>query len=344
MYVSLFSGFGYAIKDIFFILTFPFFLLFSYNKKFWVYIIFLVILSVYAALNSLSDPILYFISLREFLFYPVFFAMLGYVFSRRYFSSYLLIVSSFYVFYTFIFFIFFPDYSFGPTGRLKAFWDREHEPAIVGGVAFLSAWFFLSGKKRLLLLVLSLLLISFSGSRSGIAGVFLALFCVYFRTASIKKILFFIALSFILFAFFLKFNVSGRAIDHNLIDRVNQYSMAWNALLYSNFLGIGTDKYGVVSGIVSKEFCLDGACTTTMDSSLIKYSVNYGLLFVFVFVFFVFFLVGRYLKNGRRNAYFISICIFSFFIGLVTGKLGAFPMNMFFYGAVGSILAIGEKE
>jgi len=135
--------------------------------------------------------------------------------------------------------------------------------------------------------------------------------------------------------------IADRAIDHNLVARLQQYQLAIDALNISNYLGIGTDKYGVVAGVMHKEYCLYGNCTTTMDSSLVKYFVNYGIVFLILLgSFLVFFTKYSFLKNipFRERNTIISMFIFSLVMGAVTGKLGAFPLNIFFYMIIGIVI------
>lgn len=275
--------------------------------------------------------------------YPLLGIFLGYFFFKKNGAISLFKISVVYLIMTYVYFLTFPDESFGSTNRLHSLWDREHEPAIIGGVVFLGAFFLLrKAHFRNLVLLLSLGLILFSGSRSGLIGIAIAIFLIYLKEFSIKNIFLLALFVFLVINFFSFLTVSDRAIDHNLSARLNQYVLAYDAIVNSSFLGIGSDKYGVVSGIVHKEYCLGGHCTTTMDSSLIKYLVNYGIFFaalLFAFLAICGFLFFKYSRSPTVN-YILSIVIFSLVIGLFTGKLGAFPMNLFFYMAVGSVFYI----
>ena len=76
-----------------------------------------------------------------------------------------------------------------------------------------------------------------------------------------------------------------------------------------------------------------------MDSTLLKYLVNYGFLFLLLFLFWVakagFSIIK--IKNNSEIYFLVSVFIFSSVIGLVTGKLGAYPLNLIFYMVLGSI-------
>ena len=124
-----------------------------------------------------------------------------------------------------------------------------------------------------------------------------------------------------------------------MIARINQYNLGWQSILDSNFLGIGPDKYGVLSSVVKVYYCKFGMCTSTMDSTILKYTVNYGILYVLGVTFclagpFRLFLKQNILPEEKT---LISMILFGIIMGCITGKLGAFPLNMFFYLALGAL-------
>ena len=137
------------------------------------------------------------------------------------------------------------------------------------------------------------------------------------------------------FTFFSQLSISERGLDHNLGARTSQYSLALSNFENNNFLGLGTDKYGVV-GNIKKQYCYQGHCTTTMDSTLIKYSINYGLIFLIPFIVFLglLLLYYIYLKTDLNKKIFGTI-VFGLIIGALTGKLGAYPLNIIFYMTIG---------
>ena len=330
----------YGVKDILLLGVAAILVFYKVNIFIILNISFLFIINFYALALSSEDLLMYFISLREFLFYPVIGILLGYFFTKRKGSVVIFEIVVIYLLITYLFLIIFPNDSFGSTNRLRSLWDREHETGIIGGIAFLGAWFLL--KKSLfkyLLITLSIGMLIMSGSRSAFLGVAFSLFVVYIRNFSIFKILILSGVFTLLATFFTYFTLAERAIDHNFMMRINQYSLAYEAIINSNFLGIGSDKYGVISGLQRKELCINGICTSTMDSTLLKYLVNYGFLFLLLFLFWVakagFSIIK--IKNNSEIYFLVSVFIFSSVIGLVTGKLGAYPLNLIFYMVLGSI-------
>ena len=337
----------YAVKDIIFLILVPFFLYMRVHIYALLSILLYLLVNVYALFISLDDPLLYILSLREMLFYPVFGVLLGVFFSKHNSSRYIFYIAIAYMFFTYLYLLIYPEISFGSTNRLKSLWDREHEPAFVGAVVFFGGLFILKNKKaKVLIISLAVGLLLLSGSRSALLGLFVSVFFIYLRGASFVKLSILFATFFFTFIFFTTITYADRSVDHNLEARLNQYDLALNALVDTAFLGLGTDKYGVVSGVVNKSFCMDGDCTTTMDSSLLKYLVNYGVSYLFILIFMFYHMFTLY-KRGVDNesGFLISVLIFGFVAGFFTGKLGAFPLNIFFYSSFGAIfLSIKDKS
>jgi len=338
----------YGVKDLLLLGMISVLIFYRVNIFVILNVIFIIILNLYALALSSEDLLMYVFSLREFLFYPTVGIILGYFFTKRKGSIAIFEIVVIYLLITYLYLLVFPDDSFGSTNRLKSLWDREHEPAIIGGVAFLGGWFLL--KHSLLkysLITLSIGLLLMSGSRSAFLGASLGLLVIYARNFSIFKILILAGISILLITFFSYLTLAERSIDYNITARLDQYKLAYDAIISSSFLGIGTDKYGVISGFANKQFCLNGLCTTTMDSTLLKYFVNYGLLFVLVFLFWIY-QAGISLikiKDDPEIYFLVSVFVFSIVIGLVTGKLGAYPMNLIFYMDLGAIFYfLGRKR
>lgn len=338
----------FGVKDVFFVFLIPLLLFVGVRTYVMLSILFFFILNLYALFISLDDVLLYFLSLREVFFYPVFGILLGAYFAKQGREVNIFYVSLVYMAFTYFYLFFNPVGSFGSTLRLKSMWDSEHEPAIIGGISFLGSLFIIKErKKKVFLLVFSIGLLLFSASRSALVAIFLSVFLIYFRKASFVKIIFLLSIFFIGFISFSMITYSGRSVDHNLSARFEQYDLAIDAILETNFLGLGTDKYGVVSGVVSKNYCLNGNCTTTMDSSLIKYFVNYGFLYFFIFIFIFINTCFIYFKRlNDVSVFLISVVSFGIVVGFFTGKLGAFPLNLFFYSSLGAILslAVGRRS
>jgi len=168
----------YIIKDI--IILGIFILLFfrPYPKIIYAVISVFMAINIYALSFSYNDILFYILSVREFLFYPLFGILLGYYLSKcdrfeEYFFNFLMITFSLTVLYL----VLFPYDSFGSTLRLKSFWDREHEPAIVAGVIFIWTMYSDKSKKfKAIVLPLSIVVMLLSASRSVLLGVFVVFF------------------------------------------------------------------------------------------------------------------------------------------------------------------------
>ena len=327
----------YIIKDI--IILGIFILLFfrPYPKIIYAVISVFMAINIYALSFSYNDILFYILSVREFLFYPLFGILLGYYLSKcdrfeEYFFNFLMITFSLTVLYL----VLFPYDSFGSTLRLKSFWDREHEPAIIAGVMFIWTMYSDKSKKfKAIVLPLSIVVMLLSASRSVLLGVFVVFFLINIRKLNVFKLTLMVLIFFMGFTFFSQLSISERGLDHNLGARTSQYSLALSNFENNNFLGLGTDKYGVV-GNIKKQYCYQGHCTTTMDSTLIKYSINYGLIFLIPFIVFLglLLLYYIYLKTDLNKKIFGTI-VFGLIIGALTGKLGAYPLNIIFYMTIG---------
>jgi len=327
----------YAIKDLIMLIIFIILLFQSYPKFLYKFVVVFILINIYAIFISYEDILFYILSVREFLFYPIVGILLGYYFAKynsfeKYFYKFLLIA----FILTIIYLAIFPFDSFSSTMRLKSFWDREHEPAIVAGVTFIWTLYSNYSKKfKYITILLSIIVMLLSASRSALLGVFLVTFLINLRELKIRKIFLIFVILSIGFTFFSKLSLSNRRIDHNLGERTSQYELALENLEKNNLLGLGTDKYGVV-GTIHKRYCYNGHCTTTMDSTLIKYSVNYGILFIIFFILFLFLIFILYIniKNDFDKKIF-STLIFALVLGAITGKLGAYPLNIIFYMVFG---------
>ena len=138
----------YAIKDILALGIFMVLILKPYPKIIYIFSSILIIINLYALAFSYNDILFYILSVREFLFYPLFGILLGYYLAQNnkfeyYFFRFILI--SFIL--TIIYLVLFPYDSFGSTLRLKSFWDREHEPAIIAGIVFIWTLYSNNSKK-----------------------------------------------------------------------------------------------------------------------------------------------------------------------------------------------------
>lgn len=330
----------YAIKDLLLLMLFVVLLFQRFSIGTYVCLSIFLIINVYALLFSYEDTIFYILSVREFLFYPMVGILLGgYLGKQEAFEPgfYKLILVT--LFLTLLYLLIFPNDSFGSTFRLRSFWDREHEPAIIAGVAFIWTLYSRIPKSyKYFLIFLSILIMFLSASRSILLSVFLVTVLLSLRNLNLVKISVLFVIAAFVIANFSSLSPSGRTIDHNLDARTSQYTLAMDNLEENDFLGLGTDKYGVV-GSIKKEFCYQGHCTTTMDSSLLKYTLNYGIVFLLSLFLFLF-VLGIYYLNIRTALHkkILGTIVFGLLLGAVTGKLGAFPLNLIFYMSIGVMM------
>ena len=333
----------YAIKDVLFLVIFLFLLRHTFSNRLFLMAAGFIVLCLYSSFRSFENPGLYLLSLREFLFYPLFGMLLGYRCTQLRIDDAVFRVSIVFLLFTISYLVVFPNDSFGSTSRLKSFWDREHEPAIVAGITTLGAVFFLRWRSfiKVPLILISILVILLSGSRSILLGVGASLLVVALWQGSFKFILVLFIVALVIFFNFEQLTLSGRSLDHNLLARTEQYQLALDSIVNTDFLGIGADKYGAVSGLAHVEYCVGNRCTSTMDSSLIKYVVNYGFIFVLFFVIWCLQILCLMLRNESNASKFaVSVFVFSLTVGAVTGKLGAFPLNLLFYMNMGVVLGM----
>lgn len=316
---SLFANSSfYALKDILLLLIV---ILLLYQKKITINFnscalaLFLLVINIYGFLLS-SDYLFYVVSLREFFFFPILGILLASYYRSRMYSMYLSLLVCCLI--SILYIPFDLSGSFSSTYRLTSFWDREHETGILGGLLFIIA---IKNKYKYwkLSVTIGLFLVLLSFSRS----VFLALFLIFsfsiLKKLNFKKIIIFSTLLFLIFMFFEIF--STRSFDHNITARTSQYSTAYNLILNNNILGIGPDKYGVLGAVV-KSYCYDNVCTTTMDSTHLKFLVNYGVFYlILLFVYSILFC-----KSDSK-----AVLFFCLFLGIMTGKLSAYPLNLIFY-------------
>ena len=180
LYYSLGSLTGnnylYSMKDIIFLLIF--FIVFvnlKISKNAWLLFGLFVLLSIYGLFLTTNSFVLYILSVREVLFYPLVGILLGYYFSKNNGVEVLYSISIVYLILTYIFLILFPTYSFGPTDRLHSLWDREHEPAIIAGLCILGTVYLAERNiKSLFIFLASIYVITLTGSRSAIIGILFA--------------------------------------------------------------------------------------------------------------------------------------------------------------------------
>ena len=227
--------------------------------------------------------------------------------------------------------------------RLSSFWDREHEPSFVGAMLIIAT---ISQTKRdgrklhLKDIAIPVLLGGFcmimSKSRSAIVAFLGTMIYVFTDKLKLKNVIAVILIGISCYAATEYYSViTNRALDHNIDARTSQWTMAYKLFDSNPLFGIGTDKYGGGLGSQGKRLTFQGAATTTMDSSLIKYLLNLGLIFV---VLFFLLLMKTYKTIRKYDRYAYIFIIFGLLIGAVTGKLAAYPMNQYFFPLIGYCL------
>ena len=336
----------YGLKDILFLLIFLLLLLASHNKVIWLSVAYFLALNIYGLILSNESLLLYILSVRELLFYPLLGILAGSYISKNRSPEYVYRFLKLYTLFTLLFGIVFVEISYGPTNRLSSFWDREHEPGIIAAITII---FTVYSKNRalgkIILISICVLLILLSGSRSALVAVIMTLVIIEAVNLNFSRVLLFVVIAITSFIFFETLTVANRSIDHNLIARILQYELAWISIKNSSFLGIGPDKYGVLGNYVV-EYCYSGMCTTTMDSSIIKYVVNYGLFFVLIAIWLLYraYIFSVRSTDKRNTNVVMGVFYASLIFGLLTGKLGAFPLNIIFYMTIGIILQLGATK
>lgn len=348
----------YGIKDIFiYLISFQLLLIFFYNGlKIKTYFLIIFISFVYVMLNSIyhySDLIFWLFGIREMVVNPFLFIIIGFYIAAfngekilSFYSLSLISATIFTILYPLVNY----SQSFGMTGRLMSFWDSEHEPAIIGSLMII--WLLCNKNWKLhylLLFISSFIVIILSGSRSILIALFISvIFIIFLNMKGIKKYLLLVGVFGSIFLIYHFYDLLfTRPIDYHVSARTSQWMLAFSNIKHFPLFGIGIDKYGAVGG-VEKVFYLDGYSTVTMDSSLIKYTVNLGLLFILLWFVII---LSAFYRLKKLKGYFSSsttgifpfikaVILFAVIIGAFTGKLGAFPLNMYFYSIIGTCFGL----
>lgn len=316
-------------------------------KVFLIYLL-IGISSMVVALHSLDDYVFFFIYYREFLVYPLASIYLGVIYRSSdrdllkdvYYSLGMCILLV--LFYSIVF----PQDSYGVTGRLTSFFAGEHIPAVVG-LLYILFYFSMRRSSELfrldaptIIAVVSLYIIFLTDSRFALVSLLvLLLLQLLVRKGKDRAILLlFIIILLITSYLFINFShahLSVRGYDYNLNARIEQYDLARLLIEEHWFLGVGVDKYGKL-GPLEKEFIFNSHSTITMDSTIIKYAVNTGIPLVIIWLIFLFSpIFKRKLKNNYITTVYFTVLIVSVATGLVTGKLGAFPLNFYLFLILG---------
>lgn len=324
------------IKDLLILVLgfFSFFRLALSHKKFdksLMFLFFIFSLVILMTLLKMEDFLFYLISIRELIVYPFLYISIGLLlyeqkidFNKLMFYSCFLCVLLMY-----FFFILYPGLSFGLTGRFKAFFDREHLPSIFSALCVLYSLYYIDNKWfKVVVVILSLIIMALTGSRSVLLSL-VFVYLIYYIKFSLKNIFSLMFLSFI-FILIMQ-NLFTRDIYYNLEGRTHQYDLARLSIEENFFTGIGIDKYGVLGNII-KEYNYRGYSTVTMDSSFIKYFVNLGvpMALLYLLIFFISIFKKRF-KDKEKNVLIMRVLIFAFLMGTVTGKFGAYPLNLIFF-------------
>ncbi len=299
------------------------------QRAFFVLIVFFVLIFLVSFVNY-SDAFFYAVAMREMIVYPFLYMCIGVMAYKKGIDINKLIFygALFCIGLMIVYAVMFPFKSFGATARFKSFFPREHLPAIYAGTLFLTSLYYTKGFFRLAIAIISFIIVMLTGTRSVLALLFL-LYIMFSLKFSIKQILL-LSVS-CLGIYFLMSLYFTRDLFYNLEGRTTQYELAYILLKEHFFLGIGVDKYGVLGGVY-KTFTYAGHSTVTMDSSFIKYFVNLGVPLTFSYLsylFLKFWIVP--LKNVSYRTMFRRLMLFAFLMGAVTGKFGAYPLNMIFF-------------
>ncbi len=337
------TQFLYNYKDIIcLLLLIPILLNLKCNITLILLVIYFICISLYALIISRTniDILFYLLSVREFTLFPLTYTLIGYYLSidnpkkfYKFIYAFLGICFVLTVLYIFIY----PDDSFSRALRLRSFWDREHECAIIGGLLFIIFYinkinlFF-----KLPMLFTSASLIFLSGSRCVIFGVIFVVTLIELKNKNWLRFLFIVLSCAGIIALFPYTSRANRTLAYNLNFRIEQYTLAKESLIQSKLIGIGADKYGKVGNYI-KEYKFNNKATTTMDSSIIKYTLNYGIFYIVPFICFLLLTLFMFVFSPVKETQIYSIIIFSIIIGLVTSKMGAYPLNLIFYTCIGFI-------
>lgn len=330
---KIYSSDFYILKDIHLYILTLFVFLKNYNKvinkRFIIFISFIVIFFLISLINF-NDPVFYLFGVREFILNPLLYVYLGYCLNIRIKSSFLKLLK-YLIFVTVLFAVFYPSLSFSSTYRFVSLWNSEHESAILAGIYLLFS--IIQVKKIDIFSLISIVILVLSGSRSILFALFVPIiYIILFRSNSNKKILYIIILSISLIALISFYDlIFIRSFYFNSERRITQYNFALNLILDNGLIGIGIDKYGVVGSNI-KYFISGDFFSSTFDSTLLKYYINFGLIIPTLYFAFIY-----NLKNKKsKNTVFITIFLFSITMGIFTGKLNSFPLSMFFYTYVGN--------
>ena len=240
---------------------------------------------------------------------------------------------------TSFFYLFLSPSSFS-NACLQSYWDGPHELGIISALSLLYIFCVRNHFpfKWILWMPISTSLFILSGNRSSFAAIFICLLIHFLLT---RNILAFSIISALLYLVLSSdtFLLTGKALDY-LPKRIEQYTMAFQVFDSTYFLGIGPDKMGSVGGLVGRSFCFNNVCTSTMDSSILKYTINYGVLFFPILLSWLFLLQHSYSKSFQPmhlKPFIFYLIVFALINGLVTGKLGAYPLNFYFYTSLGIV-------
>lgn len=352
----------YALKDFlayFIIIQIVLYIIKSNSRLEKKYVLLLFFISLYVLINSLAkveDFQFWFYGVREMIVTPLVYIVIGLFIgevntTEGYFENIITKSLMISVVLTIIYMLMFPGASFSQTHRLFAFWNSEHEPAILSGLLIILLIYNKNVSKSIkaIMFLFCMVIIFLSASRSVFIATLIGLMVPFLRKISIKNLFclgIIIIISIFLFDYYTQ--LTHRDIFYNLIARTRQYHMAFEIFKNHPLTGIGIDKYGVVGNNVKVMVTSYGA-TTTMDSTIIKYLTNLGLFYYTLLLIFTLNIIKDILyimkKCWNKYNYMLSILSFSLIIGCFTGKLGAFPLNLYFFVLIGYIIKLkGENE
>lgn len=315
----------------------------TWDKKTIMPLIIYICYILLSTILRMDDITFWLIGIREVLFTPIMLIVIGSYISGRLNFFHLIRKSLLWsALLTVVFSFVFRNLSYGATNRLSSFWDSEHEPGIIGGllIAIYFLDYYLSKSKDIKPLILPILLGSFcmiqSKSRSVIIALFLATLFITYNKLNLKNLSISATVTLIFIVLIENYEkITSRQLNYNLSARTDQYKMAKELIISHPLFGIGIDKYGVLAGRV-KALYFGNYHTTTMDSTLIKYCVNLGLIFMIILFLIIISAYNKVQKTDNRGLF--SVVIFGFFMGCITGKLGAYPLNQYVYTTIGYCL------
>jgi len=299
-------------------------------NKYFIRLVRIYVLIFLVSLINFEDTFFYLVSLRELIVYPIFYMSIGQYFKDKLdFNKYIYYGAIFSVFLMYFFLILFPDLSFGLTFRFKGFFDREHLPAIFSSIAIIYSLYYQKNNiLKIIVIVASLILIALTGTRSVLLALILVyvIFVIKLNVKNLISIYLLGIVGYLVMQFFFT-----RDILYNLEDRESQYDLAEQSIAENFFVGIGIDKYGVLGDRV-KEYSYNGYSTVTMDSSFIKYAVNIGIPLTITYLIYLLYLIYIRKSSVREKEIMVKrVLLLTFLMGTVTGKFGAYPLNMLFF-------------